>query len=264
MDQDLIDALSKRHIGLGEANAPWRLRGASRSRSPIYGTRPTGPIDEIILRAGFRARLTAPFMRGDDIVGLLVVRRQHARRVRAKHRRSRQDVRGAIGDGDPERAAVPRDRGQEPARLGIASQHKSQFLANMSHELRTPLNAIIGYSELILEEDLRRGAGKDARRAERMQTNGRHLLGLINDVLDLSKIEAGQLVLALNDYSVKDLMQGVYVAIEPLAAQQKARLPARRCRPICRPRTAMNAACRRCCSIWSATPSSSPTPAKSR
>jgi len=102
-----------------------------------------------------------------------------------------------------------------------ASRHKSQFLANMSHELRTPLNAILGYTELILDGIY--GDAPDKMRAvlERVQTNGKHLLGLINDVLDLSKIEAGQLVLTLNDYSIKDMMQSVYVAIEPLAGNKK-------------------------------------------
>ncbi len=105
--------------------------------------------------------------------------------------------------------------------LEEASKHKSQFLANMSHELRTPLNAILGYTELILDNIY--GEAPDKMRAvlERIQTNGKHLLGLINDVLDLSKIEAGQLVLSLNDYSIKDMMQGVYVAVEPLANSKK-------------------------------------------
>ena len=102
-----------------------------------------------------------------------------------------------------------------------ASKHKSQFLANMSHELRTPLNAILGYAELILDDIYGEAPEKMRNVLQRIQTNGKHLLGLINDVLDLSKIEAGQLVLSLNDYSVKDLMQAVYVAIEPLAGNKK-------------------------------------------
>jgi GAF domain-containing protein/HAMP domain-containing protein len=102
-----------------------------------------------------------------------------------------------------------------------ASKHKSQFLANMSHELRTPLNAILGYTELILDDIYGEAPEKMRNVLSRIQTNGKHLLGLINDVLDLSKIEAGQLVLSLNDYSVKDLMHGVYVAVEPLAGNKK-------------------------------------------
>ena len=77
--------------------------------------------------------------------------------------------------------------------LEIASQHKSQFLANMSHELRTPLNAILGYTELILDFIYGEPAEKMRGVLERLQANGKHLLNLINDVLDLSKIEAGQL-----------------------------------------------------------------------
>jgi GAF domain-containing protein/HAMP domain-containing protein len=102
-----------------------------------------------------------------------------------------------------------------------ASQHKSQFLANMSHELRTPLNAILGYTELILDDIYGEAPEKMRNVLQRIATNGKHLLGLINDVLDLSKIEAGQLVLTLNDYSIKDMMQGVYVAVEPLAGNKK-------------------------------------------
>ena len=102
-----------------------------------------------------------------------------------------------------------------------ASKHKSQFLANMSHELRTPLNAILGYTELVLDGIYGDAPEKMRNVLERIQTNGKHLLGLINDVLDLSKIEAGQLVLSLNEYSIKDMMQGVYVAVEPLAGNKK-------------------------------------------
>jgi signal transduction histidine kinase len=114
------------------------------------------------------------------------------------------------------------DEIQEKSRqLAEASQHKSQFLANMSHELRTPLNAILGYTELIVDGVY--GAPSDKMQAvlKRIEANGRHLLGLINDVLDLSKIEAGQLVLSLDDYSLNDVVQTVYSAVEPLAAEKK-------------------------------------------
>ena len=75
--------------------------------------------------------------------------------------------------------------------LEAASRHKSEFLANTSHELRTPLNAILGYTELVLDEIYGEVPDKIREVLERVQSNGRHLLGLINDVLDLSKIEAG-------------------------------------------------------------------------
>jgi signal transduction histidine kinase len=94
----------------------------------------------------------------------------------------------------------------------------------MSHELRTPLNAILGYTELILDNIY--GETPDKMRAvlDRVQSNGKHLLGLINDVLDLSKIEAGQLTLALSDYSIKDVVHGVYSVVESLATAKQLAL----------------------------------------
>jgi signal transduction histidine kinase len=108
--------------------------------------------------------------------------------------------------------------------LAEASQHKSQFLANMSHELRTPLNAILGYTELILDSVYGEMPEKARSVLDRVQRNGRHLLGLINDVLDLSKIEAGQLTLSLSDYSLKNVIQTVFSAVEPLANQKQIAL----------------------------------------
>jgi signal transduction histidine kinase len=104
--------------------------------------------------------------------------------------------------------------------LEEASRHKSQFLANMSHELRTPLNAVLGFSELLLDGIYGDPPEKMRSALERIQRNGRHLLGLINDVLDLSKIEAGQLRLSLADYSVEELVSGVYTSVESLAAEK--------------------------------------------
>jgi len=105
--------------------------------------------------------------------------------------------------------------------LEEASQHKSQFLANMSHELRTPLNAILGYTELMTDGAYGEPSEKMLGILKRLEANGRHLLGLINDVLDLSKIEAGQLVLELSDYCLQDIAQTVRSTLEPLAADKK-------------------------------------------
>ena len=105
--------------------------------------------------------------------------------------------------------------------LAEASKHKSQFLANMSHELRTPMNAILGYTELIMDNIYGEPTEKMRGVLTRVQSNGKHLLGLINDVLDLSKIEAGQLTLSLADYSVKDIVHSVFSSVESLAKNKK-------------------------------------------
>jgi len=104
--------------------------------------------------------------------------------------------------------------------LEIANKHKSEFLANMSHELRTPLNAILGYTELIVDKIYGDVPDKIQEVLERVGENGRHLLSLINDVLDLSKIEAGRLTLSLNDYSMQDLVQTVITSVESLGAEK--------------------------------------------
>jgi signal transduction histidine kinase/CheY-like chemotaxis protein len=111
--------------------------------------------------------------------------------------------------------------------LRDANQHKSTFLANMSHELRTPLNAIIGFSELLLEPG---NANFDAATQHRfmgqIHTSGKHLLGLINDILDLSKVEAGQMDLRLETVKVEPVVDQVLSTIEPLAAQKRIKIRA--------------------------------------
>ncbi len=107
---------------------------------------------------------------------------------------------------------------QEKSRqLAEASQHKSQFLANMSHELRTPLNAIIGVSEMLREDA--EAAKQDTEPLDRVLGAGRHLLALINDILDLSKIEAGRMELNLASFSLAPVIDEVVKTIEPLAAK---------------------------------------------
>ena len=94
----------------------------------------------------------------------------------------------------------------------------------MSHELRTPLNAILGYTELILDNIYGEVPDKIREVLERLDKNGRHLLSLINDVLDLSKIEAGQLILALAEYSMADVIQTVITSVGALAAEKNLKL----------------------------------------
>jgi signal transduction histidine kinase len=108
--------------------------------------------------------------------------------------------------------------------LAAASRHKSEFLANTSHELRTPLNAILGYTELIQDNIYGPVPDKIREILDRVQSNGRHLLGLINDVLDLSKIEAGQLTLSVSEYSIKEVVNTVVTATGSLAAEKKLAL----------------------------------------
>ena len=99
-----------------------------------------------------------------------------------------------------------------------ANMAKSMFLANMSHEIRTPLNSILGFSEMLADGLYGELPGKALEALNRVQSNGKHLLSLINDVLDVSKIEAGQLELRIEDYSPDHIVNSVAAATEPLAA----------------------------------------------
>lgn len=111
--------------------------------------------------------------------------------------------------------------------LSRASRHKSEFLANMSHELRTPLNAILGFTELIIDGIYGQVPDELRESMEDIRINGRHLLRLINDVLDLSKIEAGQMRLNLGEYSLQSLIDSVISATRSLATEKRLELVAR-------------------------------------
>jgi signal transduction histidine kinase len=220
MAPELIDALTHTHIGIDEPN----VASALAEREPIQVEdlykEPVSEVNEITLKAGYRARLVAPLIRGDDLIGILVVRR---RTPGAFAKRTIDLLKTFAGQSvlAIQHARLFHEVEDKSRELKIASQHKSQFLANMSHELRTPLNAILGYSELIMDNIYGEPPEKMRLVLERVQSNGKHLLSLINDVLDLSKIEAGQLELSLDDYSIMDMAHGVYAAVEPLARSKQ-------------------------------------------
>jgi signal transduction histidine kinase len=167
--------------------------------------------------------LLVPLVAPDGVVGALVVRRK----APGEFPQSSIDLMQTFAAQSVlaiQNARLFGEIGEKSRQLELASQHKSQFLANMSHELRTPLNAVLGYAELILDNVYGDVPEKARATLERIQSNGRHLLGLINDVLDLSKIEAGQLTLALADYSIKGVVHNVYSAVESLATAKNLAL----------------------------------------
>jgi signal transduction histidine kinase len=169
---------------------------------------------------GVRSVAAVPMFKDNDLIGVIAVYRRDVRPFTEKQIELVQTF------ADQAVIAIENvrlfDEIQDKSRqLEEASQHKSQFLANMSHELRTPLNAILGYTELMADGAYGEPSEKMLGILKRLESNGKHLLGLINDVLDLSKIEAGQLVLELSDYCIQDIAQTVRSTLEPLAADKK-------------------------------------------
>ena len=217
MTPDMIAVIKEHHADFSEA-----VRMATQRREPdqVADLQPSSRANELVMGLGYRARLVVPLLAPGQIVGALVVRRK----ARGEFPTNSIDLlktfaaQSALAIQNARLFSEIEDKSRQ---LAEASQHKSQFLANMSHELRTPLNAILGYAELIIDNVYGETPGKMRDVLDRIQRNGKHLLGLINDVLDLSKIEAGQLNLALADYSLKDVVHGVYSAVEPLASEKK-------------------------------------------
>jgi GAF domain-containing protein len=188
--------------------------------TPDIQDEPPSPLRDIAMRAGLRARLVVPLVGPDRAIGALVIRRKQPGNF-PKGTIQLLQAFAAHSVLAIQNARLFLEIEEKSREVEEASKHKSQFLANMSHELRTPLNAILGYTELILDSIYGDPSDKIRTVLERLQANGRHLLGLINDVLDLSKIEAGQLALSLDDYSLSDVVHGAVSAVEPLAAEKR-------------------------------------------
>jgi GAF domain-containing protein len=186
---------------------------------PDLAQRASYPLRDITLAAGFHSALIVPLVGAERILGAIILMRQEAGEFPPETVRLMQTIASqsvlAI-----QNARLFREIADKSEQLALASQHKSQFLANMSHELRTPLNAILGYAELLVDGIYGVLPDRPKGVLERIQNNGKHLLALINDVLDLAKIEAGQLTLTLEDYSLPEVVQSVVTATEPLATSK--------------------------------------------
>ena len=209
---------------------PWKAGRESAigrvllERAPIHivdvATDPEYRMVEIQRAGGYHSLFGVPLQREGTLIGVLVLARREVRPFTDKQIELVQTFadQAVIAIDNVRLFEEIQDKSRQ---LEVASQHKSQFLANMSHELRTPLNAILGYTELMADGAYGEPSEKMLGILKRLEANGKHLLGLINDVLDLSKIEAGQLVLELSDYSVQDIAQTVRSTLEPLAADKK-------------------------------------------
>ena len=176
---------------------------------------PDDPVRAVLLREGFKSALAVPLLRDDRILGALVIRRKTDGEfpqavVELLQTFANQSVLAI------ENARLFQQVQETGRELEVASQHKSQFLANMSHELRTPLNAIIGYSEMLQEEAEDLGEEAFLPDLQRINTAGKHLLGLINDILDLSKIEAGRMDLDLETFEIGQMVRDVAAIVQPL------------------------------------------------
>jgi signal transduction histidine kinase len=218
-DEALADSVRELHVAETES----AMGEAAARRLPIQlpdlAQRASYPLRDITLAAGFHSALIVPLVGAERILGAIILMRQEAgefppESVRLMQTLASQSVLAI------QNARLFREIADKSEQLALASQHKSQFLANMSHELRTPLNAILGYAELLVDGIY--GVLPDRPRGvlDRIQNNGKHLLALINDVLDLAKIEAGQLTLTLEDYSVPEVVKSVVTATEPLATSK--------------------------------------------
>jgi signal transduction histidine kinase len=177
----------------------------------------------VLNRLGYRSLLTVPILREQEIMGGLTVWRRE------------------VGEFDPEvvqllqtfatqsalaihNARLFREIEAKSKQLEIASQHKSEFLANMSHELRTPLNAIIGFSEVLQERLFGEMNEKQAEYVDDILSSGRHLLSLINDILDLSKVEAGRMELETTTFHLPDAIENAVLLIRERASRHGIKL----------------------------------------
>ena len=172
----------------------------------------------IAVAAGWRSGLAVPLIRNGLPIGVITAVRAHVGPF------SSEQIELVTNFADQAVIAIENARLfneiQDKSRLlAEANQHKSQFLGNMSHELRTPLNAIIGLTDMMVGNPARFGTEKALEPLRRVLGAGRHLLTLINDILDLSKIEAGRMELNLASFSLAPVIDEVVKTIEPLVAK---------------------------------------------
>jgi signal transduction histidine kinase len=227
MDEELIEAFRANPIRLGEG----AVGRAAAVREPIQVSDITQELAyperlrDLLSQSGFRALLAVPLLREEHIVGALVVRRKSTGEfpsevVELLRTFATQSVLAI------QNARLFREIDEKGHQLEVASRYKSAFLASMSHELRTPMNAIIGFTRLVMRRSKDVLPPRQYDNLEKILLSADHLLALLNDVLDLSKIEAGKMELSPTEYSARDLVETVSSSLRALAAEKGLELAA--------------------------------------
>ena len=192
-------------------------------QEPDLGLVQRDPHQQALFDAGWRSMLVVPMLRDELIVGILVVRRLST----GPFSRETSDMLLAFADQSAlaiVNARLFRELEVKSTELEIVSRHKSEFLASMSHELRTPLNAIIGFSEVLLERMYGELNDKQDEYLHDILGSGQHLLALLNDVLDLSKVEAGRMELDRTAIAIAEVVDDSLLLVRERAAQRGIRL----------------------------------------
>jgi len=216
ISDELVEALRGSRIGIGDGTVGQAAAQRAPVQIPDIENEPTHLLHDLHKQTGFRAMLAVPLLREERIIGGLVVRRKTPGEFP-------QDIldllqtfatQSVLAIHNARLFQEIHDKGRQ---LEVASQHKSQFLANMSHELRTPLNAIIGFSEVLIEKMFGELNERQEEYLNDIFTSGKHLLNLINDILDLSKIEAGKMELEPAALNLRKLLEGTLVVVKERA-----------------------------------------------
>jgi len=220
-DAGFVEAIRAAPLRKGEG-----LMGrATEMREPIQIPDITQPgayqssVRDTLIRFGYRALLSVPLLREEQIIGSLSLTRkepgEYSPEVIEVLKTFATQSALAI-----QNARLFREIADKSRQLEVASRHKSEFLANMSHELRTPLNAIIGFSEVLNERMFGELNAKQEEYLKDIHASGQHLLSLINDILDLSKIEAGRMELELTDFDLPAAMDNAVTLVRERASRR--------------------------------------------
>jgi signal transduction histidine kinase len=226
MEAEAVEVLRAAKIKLGEG----ATGQAAITRAPVQipdtfnqQERAVSRVRPLLTRLGYRSLLTVPILREQQIMGGLAVWRRQAGEFEPEVVNLLQTfaTQSALAIHN---ARLFREIEAKGKQLEIASQHKSEFLANMSHELRTPLNAVIGFSEVLLEKFFGELNEKQNEYVDDILSSGRHLLSLINDILDLSKIEAGRMELEVTTFYLPDAIDNALLLIRERASRHGIKL----------------------------------------